>query len=209
METPTYNAGTGLFITFEGGDGAGKSTQATLLAQWLNSQGWETVITREPGGTELGQEIRRLLLHEGHVDPRAEALLYAADRAHHIAEKVAPALAQGKVVIGDRYFDSSIAYQGVARQLNKNEIRQISLWAVQGLVPHLTILLDIPVHAGGSRVGAVKDRLEKAGDEFHQAVRQEFLALAEAEPQRIKIIDATQSITEIATQIQELVRPLL
>lgn len=199
----------GLFITFEGGDGAGKSTQLELLKQWFVEQGREVLTTREPGGTELGAEIRRLLLHSGDVSPRAEALLYAADRAHHIATRIRPALAAGKVVLADRYFDSSVAYQGAARALDTKAVRDLSMWAVEGLLPDLTILLDVPVKAGESRVGEVKDRLEQAGESFHQRVREEFLALAKAEPERIKVIDGTQTITEVAADVRAVVQELL
>lgn len=196
----------GLFISFEGGDGAGKTTQVNLLAQWFAEQGREVVTTCEPGGTELGKTIRELLLHGGDVAPRAEALLYAADRAHHIATKVRPALARNAVVLTDRYLDSSVAYQGAARALDVDQIRDLSLWAVEDLLPDLTILLDMPVEKSSQRVGQQQDRLERAGTEFHKRVRTEFLALAQCEPTRFLIIDATQSIAEIASQIRRAVR---
>lgn len=200
---------TGLFISFEGGDGAGKSTQVRALAKWIAAQGFTVTTTREPGGTELGAQIRQMLLHGGAVSARAEALLYAADRAHHIATKVRPALECGGVVISDRYFDSSVAYQGAARSLPKEQVRSLSLWAVEDLLPDLTILLDLPVESGSQRVGAEQDRLEAEGRQFHQNVRTEFLNLAQAEPKRIKVIDGSQSIEEIAQQVQDLVAPLL
>lgn len=199
----------GLFISFEGGDGAGKSTQVRALAQWISEQGFAVTTTREPGGTELGAQIRQMLLEGGAVSPRAEALLYAADRAHHIATKVRPALERGDVVISDRYFDSSVAYQGAARALPKEQVRALSLWAVENLLPDLTILLDLPVENGAVRVGAEQDRIEAEGVQFHQNVRAEFLHLAQAEPNRIKVIDGSQSIEEIAQQVRELVAPLL
>ncbi len=140
---------TGLFITFEGGDGSGKSTQAELLTSWLTDAGHTVVRTREPGGTDLGDELREIVLHRrGDIAPRAEALIYAADRAHHIATKVRPAIERGEVVIQDRYFDSSVAYQGVGRGLGADDVRRISLWAVEDLLPDLTILLDLDESVG-------------------------------------------------------------
>ncbi|WP_124054398.1 dTMP kinase [Arcanobacterium ihumii] len=199
----------GLFISFEGGDGAGKSTQVGLLAKWLEERGKEVVSTREPGGTELGAQIRNLLLHGDHVSPRAEALLFAADRAHHVESKIKPALARGAVVITDRYFDSSVAYQGAARSLDSAQVRDLSIWAVEGLLPKLTFLLDVPAQESSSRIDGELDRMELAGSDFHCRVRDEFLALAKAEPQRFVVIDGTQSIETIAEQIKLSVEPLL
>lgn len=203
---------TGLFITFEGGDGSGKSTQSGLLAQWLQQRGREVVATREPGGTELGQEIRRLVMHgTDHVDERAEALLYAADRAHHIATVVRPALERGAVVLQDRYLDSSVAYQGVGRSLAADEIRELSLWATRGLVPHATILLDLDPAEGMARMsgrGAL-DRLESAGAEFHTRVRQAFLEMAAIEPDRFVTLDATRAVDDIQAAIRAHLAPLL
>jgi dTMP kinase len=203
----------GLFITFEGIDGVGKSTQADLLEAFLVEQNQSVVRTLEPGGTELGQEIRHLLLHrKGEVAPRAEALLYAADRAHHVATKVRPAMAAGQIVIGDRYLDSSVAYQGAGRALDQTEVRNISLWAVEGLLPHLTILLDLEAGAAFSRrnqTGTEPDRLEREKVEFFEAVRQSFLKLAADEPERFLIIDASQSIEAMQAQIRTRVKALL
>ena len=204
----------GLFITFEGGDGSGKSTQLTRLAEWLQGLGREVVVTREPGGTPLGREIRQLVQHrDEHVDVRAEALLFAADRAHHIATVVKPALERGAVVLQDRYLDSSVAYQGVGRELEAEEVRDLSLWATRGLLPHATVLLDLAPEIGGqraaSREGAQFDRLEAAGDEFHQRVRQAYLALAEAEPDRFLVVDAAGTVDDIAAEIRSRVEPLL
>ena len=188
-----------MFITFEGIDGVGKSTQLDLLEAWLIKQGHEVVRTMEPGGTELGQEIRHLLLHrKGNVAPRAEALLYAADRAHHVTTKIEPALAAGKVVLSDRYFDSSIAYQGAARQLEVNEVRDISLWAVGGLEPDLTFLLDMPAAQALSRrndTGTEPDRLESEEVSFFERARTQYLELATAD--RFEVIDATMSVQDI------------
>lgn len=193
-----------MFITFEGIDGVGKSTQLNLLQQWLEGRGHEVVRTLEPGGTELGQEIRHLLLHrKGDVSPRSEALLYAADRAHHVATKIRPALDAGKVVLSDRYFDSSVAYQGAARELDVEEVRNISLWAVDNLLPDLTVLLDLDAEAAmirRSTTGTEPDRLEREKVDFFVRAREQYLALA-VEP-RFLVIDATKSVDEI----QELIR---
>ena len=196
----------GLFITFEGGDGSGKSTQAGLLAQWLTDAGRTVVRTREPGGTEVGIQIRELVLHHrGHIDPRAEALLYAADRAQHVATLVRPALERGEVVIQDRYFDSSIAYQGAGRVMDASEIRSLSLWASNELIPDVTILLDLDEDAARVRLDAADkgfDRLENEKAEFHARVRQGFLKLAEAEPERFLVLDASRPIEELAAAIR-------
>ena len=196
----------GLFITFEGGDGSGKSTQAGLLAQWLTEQGRTVVRTREPGGSEVGVEIRNLVLHHrGHIDPRAEALLYAADRAQHIATVVRPALERGDVVIQDRYFDSSVAYQGAGRVLDAKEIRDLSLWATESLLPDVTVLLDLDENVARTRLDAAHkpfDRLENEKAEFHSRVRAGSLALAKAEPKRFLVLDATQPIDELAQAIR-------
>lgn len=193
-----------VFITFEGIDGVGKSTQLDLLQGWLESRGREVIRTLEPGGTELGQEIRHLLLHrKGDVAARAEALLYAADRAHHVATKIRPALAEGKVVLSDRYFDSSVAYQGAARELDVEEIRNISLWAVDNLIPDLTVLLDLDAQAAIQRrnkTGTEPDRLEREKVDFFERARSQYLDLAK-EP-RFLVVDATLSIDEIQEQIR-------
>jgi len=193
-----------VFITFEGIDGVGKSTQLDLLQSWLEGRGREVLRTLEPGGTELGQEIRHLLLHrKGDVAARAEALLYAADRAHHVATKIRPALASGKVVLSDRYFDSSVAYQGAARELDVNEVRNISLWAVDNLIPDLTVLLDLDAHAAilrRNKTGTEPDRLEREKVDFFERARSQYLELAK-EP-RFLVVDATLSIDEIQDQIR-------
>jgi dTMP kinase len=193
-----------VFITFEGIDGVGKSTQLDLLQGWLEDRGSEVVRTLEPGGTELGQEIRHLLLHrKGDVAARAEALLYAADRAHHVATKIRPALAEGKVVLSDRYFDSSVAYQGAARELVVEEVRNISLWAVDNLIPDLTVLLDLDAQAAIQRrnkTGTEPDRLEREKVDFFERARSQYLELAK-EP-RFLVVDATLSIDEIQQQIR-------
>lgn len=203
----------GLFITLEGGDGSGKSTQAALLGEWLAAEGREIVRTREPGGTPFGNEVREIVLHSrGDISPRAEALLYAADRAHHIATKVRPALARGEIVIQDRYLDSSVAYQGAGRVLDATEIRELSLWAAEGLLPDVTILLDLNESVARERLDSANkkfDRFEAEKGEFHARVRHAFLALAAAEPERFLVLDASLPIAELAERIRARVAPLL
>ena len=203
----------GLFITLEGGDGSGKSTQAELLGAWLRAQGRTVLRTREPGGTEVGVAIREIVLHHrGEVAPRAEALLYAADRAQHIATLVRPALARGEIVIQDRYLDSSVAYQGAGRVLGGTEVRDLSLWAVEGLLPHLTLLLDLDETVARGRLDAadkVFDRLEAEKGEFHARVRAAFLDLAAAEPDRFLVLDASLPVDELAALIRTRVAALL
>ncbi|NQX27261.1 dTMP kinase [Microbacteriaceae bacterium VKM Ac-2854] len=204
---------TGLFITLEGGDGSGKTTQAELLTEWLQQRGETVVRTREPGGTEVGVQIREIVLHHrGEVDPRAEALLYAADRAQHIATKVRPAIERGEVVIQDRYIDSSVAYQGAGRVLDGGEVRRLSEWATEGFRPDLTVLLDLDPLTARARLDAARtryDRLEAEKNEFHERVRQAFLAIAAAEPERFLVLDAGLPIDEIATRVRDRVTPLL
>ena len=203
----------GVFITLEGGDGSGKSTQAALLEIWLTEVGRTVVRTREPGGTDFGTEVREIVLHSrGHIAPRAEALLYAADRAQHIATKVRPALERGEVVVQDRYLDSSVAYQGVGRVLDAGEIRDLSLWAAEGLLPDVTILLDLDEEVARARLDDANkrfDRLEAEKSDFHRRVREAFLALAAAEPERFLVVDAALPAEEIASVIRERVEELL
>ena len=199
-----------MFITFEGIDGVGKSTQLDMLEKHLIAQGKEVVRTLEPGGTELGQEIRHLLLHrKGDVAPRSEALLYAADRAHHVETKIKPALASGKVVLSDRYFDSSVAYQGAARELDVQEVKDISLWAIDRLLPDLTVLLDLPAQEAMNRrgnKGTEPDRLEREQVEFFERARDDYLRMAN-EP-RFLVVDANLSPDEIHSQVLERVAKL-
>ena len=187
----------GIFIAFEGGEGIGKSTQSQLLKQWLEQEGETVVLSREPGGSDLGIEIRKILLSHstGEISPRAEALLYAADRAHHVYSVIRPALARNEVVISDRYFDSSIAYQGAGRVLEPGEVARISRWATESLFPTLTIIIDLPPSIGLARLKN-KDRLESQPLDFHERVRQEFLQLAALDPERYVIIDGNQSIED-------------
>ena len=200
-------SGPGLFISFEGGDGVGKTTQIRILADLLTAADVDHILTREPGGTELGVEIRRLLLHGGHVAPRAEALLYAADRAHHIATRVRPALERGAVVLADRYLDSSVAYQGAARSLGPQEVRDLSLWATEGLLPDLTVLLDGDPDLAQRRTTGrgAKDRLEQEGDAFRVALREQFLTLAQSEPERFVVVDADRPVDQVADDVIEAV----
>ena len=192
----------GTFIVFEGGEGIGKSTQAKLLKAWLEQEGESVVLTREPGGSDLGIEIRKILLSHstGEISPRAEALLYAADRAHHVYSVIRPALAAGKIVIGDRYFDSSIAYQGAGRVLEPGEVARISRWATESLFPTLTIIIDLPAEIGLGRLKS-KDRLESQPLAFHERVRQEFLQLSLLDPERYFIVDGSKSIEDIHSAI--------
>ena len=203
----------GLFITFEGGDGAGKTTQARLLEEWLTGAGRTVLRTREPGGTEVGMLIRDIVLHHrGEVAPRAEALLYAADRAHHVETVVRPALERGDAVIQDRYLDSSIAYQGAGRVLGRDEVRDLSLWATAGLLPHLTVLLDLDPASARARLDADDkpfDRLESEREAFHVRVRDEFLALAAAEPDRFLVLDAALPPAALAVAVRDRVAELL
>lgn len=182
----------GVFISFEGGDGAGKSTQVRLLARWFAERGREVVTTFEPGDTTLGAVLREAVQHGEDLDPRTEALLYAADRAHHVASLVRPALSRGDVVITDRYLDSSVAYQGSGRALGAEEVERLSLWATEGLLPHLTVLLDLDPVDGAARITRSLDRIERAGDQFHLAVREAFLARAAADRSgRWLVLDAS------------------
>jgi dTMP kinase len=199
----------GIFIAFEGGEGSGKSTQVKLLTKYLESIGEVVVLTREPGETSLGKKLREILLspETGNISPRSETLLYAADRANHVAAVVKPALVKGEVVITDRYMDSSIAYQGAGRVLQPAEIARISRWATETLYPDLTIVLDIPAEIGLSRF-TERDRLEAEPLAFHERVRQEFLHLAKSDPERYLIVDARLSIDEISTLIIDRVKLL-
>ena len=212
----------GLFISFEGVDGAGKTTQVQRAHDYLQECGLRSQVTREPGGTPVGLTIRELVLHglaafpsvavTGGTDvvdasddlaPRTEALLYAADRAEHVAQVVRPALDRGDIVLCDRYLDSSVAYQAGGRDLSADVIRRLSLWASQGLLPKRTYLLDADPSQSKSRLDHEPDRLESAGDDFQQHVRQAFLQLAQREPDRFLVIDATQSIDQVWQVIQD------
>jgi len=188
----------GVFISFEGGEGSGKSTQTKLLKDWLEKNGEEVLLTREPGGTTLGNQLRDILLDNktGVISPRAEALMYAADRAHHVFSLIRPALQRGEIVITDRYFDSSIAYQGAGRVLLPSEVARISRWATESLTPTLTVIMDLPAEIGLGRLHST-DRLESEPLAFHERVRQEYLNLAHLDPERFLVVDASLSIEQI------------
>ncbi|MFJ6937397.1 dTMP kinase [Streptomyces sp. NPDC101132] len=197
-------AATGFFIALEGGDGAGKSTQVNALAEWIRSKGHEVVVTREPGATPIGKRLRSILLDvsSAGLSNRAEALLYAADRAEHVDTVVRPALERGAVVITDRYIDSSVAYQGAGRDLSPTEIARISRWATTGLVPNLTVLLDVSPETARERFTEAPDRLESEPAEFHQRVRSGFLTLAAADPGRYLVVDAGQDPESVTTVVR-------
>lgn len=203
----------GLWVTFEGGDGAGKSTQARLLQDWIQASGRRVVRTREPGGTEVGNLLRDIVLHHrGEIAPRAEALLYAADRAQHVATLVRPALDRGDVVIQDRYLDSSVAYQGAGRLLSAEAVRALSLWATEDALPDVTILLDLDPEAARARMAETErpfDRLEAEEAEFHARVRDAYLSAADDEPGRFLVVDAGRDAGRIADDIRAHVAPLL
>ena len=201
----------GLLIAFEGGEGAGKTTQARLLAIWLREQGYDVIATHEPGATKVGMRLRALLLDTAHtgMSARAETLMYAADRAEHVDTVIGPALRRGAVVVTDRFVDSSLAYQGRGRNLPISEIAGLNQWATGGLRPDLTILLDLPPVAGLVRRAPSADRLEAEPTEFHQRVREGFLALARAEPQRYLVLDATRPPEQLSREIQDRVRDML
>ena len=196
----------GLFIAFEGGDGAGKSTQVDLLREALEAAGRTVTVTRQPGGTPLGREIRDLVLHGDHVAPRAEALLFAADKAHHVDQLIKPALGRGEVVLTDRYTDSSVAYQGAGRDLGAHEIHDLNMWAVDDLVPDLTVVVDVSAAEGRRRRGDVHDRLEAEEDTFHEAIRAHYLAMAQGNPQRYLVVDGLLAPDEIHAQVVERLR---
>lgn len=191
----------GLFIAFEGGDGAGKSTQVALLREALETAGRTVTVTRQPGGTDLGREIRDLVLHGAHVAPRAEALLFAADKAHHVDQLIRPALDRGEVVLTDRYTDSAVAYQGAGRDLGAEEIHDLNMWAVDHLVPDLTVVVDVSAEEGRRRRGDVHDRLEAEADAFHQAIRAHYLAMAQGNPERYLVVDGTLAPDAIHAQV--------
>ncbi|GAB3211262.1 dTMP kinase [Marinactinospora thermotolerans] len=212
LSRPQEAAGVrGTFIVLEGGEGAGKSTQARQLAIWLREEGFDVVTTREPGATKLGMRLRALLLDKEHtgMSARAEALLYAADRAEHVSSVIRPALERGAIVVSDRYVDSTLAYQGAGRELATSDVARINEWATGGLVPDLTILLDLPVGLGMARHGRPADRLEAEPEEFHERVRAGFRALAERAPERYLVLDAQRPQEEITREIRRRIRPIL
>jgi len=200
----------GYFITLEGGDGAGKTTQAALLAEWIAAQyGREVVRTFEPGDSELGRQLRQLIQHGEAIDDRTEALLFAADRAHHVATVIRPALARGAVVICDRYIDSSIAYQGAGRALPPHQVAALSQWATAGLQPDVTLLFDLTPQQAMARLTGPADRIEGAGLDFQQKVRDGYLTLAAANPERWLTISAAPGVAEVASAVQKALKPRL
>jgi dTMP kinase len=200
----------GLFVCFEGGEGAGKSTQSRLLRDWLVERGETVLLTFEPGDTPVGKELRRIVLDPatGHLSDRTEALLYAADKAEHVDHVVWPALDRGEVVITDRYVDSTLAYQGAGRTLDVAEVAAVARWATGDLRPHLTVVLDLEPEAGLGRFDE-RDRIEGQSLEFHQRVRQGFLDLAAADPDHYVVLDARAPIDEISRKVRERIEPLL
>ena len=188
----------GLFITFEGPDGCGKTTQMKLLAEYFKKKGKEVVLTREPGGKGLGEKVREILLnYDGEVSDRCESFLFLAYRAQNIDIIVNPAVKEGKIVLCDRHIDSTVAYQGYGRGLNIDRINMLNNLATNGKKPDLTLVFDVDVETSMKRVGKEKDRMESAGIDFHNRVRKGYLELAKQEPKRIKVLDATKSIEEI------------
>ena len=201
---------TGVFVCFEGGEGSGKSTQSRLLSEALTAEGYAVRLTFEPGDTVVGKEMRRIVLspETGELDDRTEALLYAADKAEHVATVVLPALEGGAVVITDRYVDSTLAYQGAGRDLDPAELEGVARWATGDLRPHLTVVLDLEPEHGLGRFSE-RDRIEGESLEFHQRVRQAFLDLAAANPDHYLVLDARSGVDEIAAAIRERLAPLL
>jgi dTMP kinase len=200
----------GVFVCFEGGEGAGKSTQSRLLREWLESQGVTVVSTFEPGDTAVGQKIRQILLDPatGALADRTESLLYAADKAEHVETVVKPALARGEVVITDRYVDSTLAYQGAGRALDVGEVEEVARWATGNLRPHVTVVLDLEPSAGLGRFEE-RDRIEGESLEFHERVRVAFLLMAQAAPEHYLVLDARAPVEEIAAAVRARIEPLL
>ena len=207
---PGHYAGTGVFVCFEGGEGGGKSTQARLLHDRLTDDGYAVRLTHEPGDTPVGKDLRRIVLspETGELAHKTEFLLYLADKAEHVETLVRPALARGEVVITDRYVDSTLAYQGAGRALDREELEDVSRWATGDLRPHLTVVLDLDPEAGLGRFEG-RDRIEGEGLEFHQRVRQSFLELARRNPDHYEVVDAREPIEAIAERIARRVEPLL
>lgn len=199
-----------LFITFEGADGCGKTTQIELVNKYLQEKGYKTLVTREPGAKGLGEKLREILLnYEGEVSPNCESFLFLADRAQHVDCIIKPALKNNTIVLCDRHTDSTIAYQGYGRQLNIQEIKKLNDIAVNGLKPDLTIVFDIDIETSMQRVGKTKDRMESAGMEFFNRVRNGYLAIAQEEPNRVKVINSADTIENIHTKVIELVEEVI
>ena len=195
-----------LFITFEGADGCGKTTQIELLNKYLQEKGFKTLVTREPGAKGLGEKLREILLnYDGEVSPNCESFLFLADRAQHVDCVIKPALKDGVIVLCDRHTDSTVAYQGYGRQLDIEQIKKLNEIAVNGLKPDLTIVFDIDIETSMQRVGKTKDRMESAGMDFFNRVRNGYLAIAKDEPNRVKVINSADTIERIHNQVVELV----
>lgn len=209
MGSPGVYSEHGLFLCLEGGEGAGKSTQARLLADALRAEGREVVLTHEPGDTEVGKHVRQIVLdpETGRIAPRTEALLYAADKAEHVESVIRPALERGAVVLTDRYVDSTLAYQGAGRAVPVEELEKLARWATGDLRPHLTVLLDLDPTAGLGRFSG-RDRIEAESLDFHERVRAGFLELAARNPDRYLVVDATQPPEDIAAGVLDRVREL-
>ncbi len=201
----------GTFITFEGIEGSGKSTQAALLKAFLEEQGLEVLVTREPGGSPIGEQIRHVLLDPGNhgMVPLAELLLYEASRCQHVEAVIRPALERGNAVICDRFFDASTAYQGYARGLGIKMVGELNLVATGGRKPDLTIVLDLPVEMGLRRLGRNLDRIEREAVEFHERVRQGYLRIAEDEPDRVKVVNAAGTVDDTFSDVKDLVEKLI
>lgn len=200
----------GLFITFEGADGCGKTTQLNLLEKYLKDKGLDVIVTREPGAKGLGEKFREILLnYDGIVSDRCESFLFLADRAQNIDTIVKPAVSEGKIVLCDRHIDSSTAYQGYGRGLDIKQIKNLNLLATGGMLPDLTIVFDIDIETSMQRVGKNKDRMENSGNEFFNRVRNGYLELAKQEPDRIKVVDSTASIDDIHNKVKNIVLALL
>ncbi len=196
----------GLFITFEGADGCGKTTQIKLIDEYLRNKDYKTLLTREPGAKGLGEKIREILLnYDGEVSSRCESFLFLADRAQHVDCIIKPALKEGIIVLCDRHTDSTVAYQGYGRGLDIEEIKKLNNLATRGLKPDLTIVFDVDIETSQSRVGKNKDRMESAGIEFFKKVREGFLEIAKKEPQRVKVIDSSDTIENIHKKVVELI----
>ena len=207
---PGVFADRGVFVCFEGGEGSGKSTQSRLLHDALAAEGFSVVLTFEPGDTEVGRQLRRIVLspETGELDDKTEALLYAADKAEHVATVVRPALARGEVVVTDRYVDSTLAYQGAGRALAVAEVEQVARWATGDLRPHLTVVLDLEPRRGLGRFEG-RDRIEGESLEFHERVREAFVTMAKADPDHYLVLDARAPVEEIAAAIRARLQPLL
>jgi dTMP kinase len=208
--TPGVYADTGVFVCFEGGEGSGKSTQSKLLCEWLVAEGYDVVQTFEPGDTEVGRIIRKIVLsHEtGDLSPRTETLLYAADKAEHVDTVVQPALDRGAVVVTDRYVDTTLAYQGAGRALDVAEVERVARWATHDLRPHLTVVLDVLPEQGLGRFQG-RDRIEGESLEFHTRAREAVLAMADADPNHYLVLDARDAVETISSAVRERVLPLL